>query len=669
MILTGFFPIQAQAKTIKVGISLNRHEARFHTDTKLKILHKRHFIRSVPAGSSFRIWLGSPGQTGEKQPGWIVQVGAYRRHSSVEICKKMLAKFTDENVSVNYVRKRNLYFVHFGPYASLSEASATKDLLKMNGFNDVYISSFNGPVKKKHMLYLITAEYDKYPLHNDSVTLKSKQPITIEGKRYRGKLQIRVNGDRFNIINIVDIEQYLRGVVPAEMGGTLYPQIEALKAQAVAARTYVYYNLGQFKSLGFDICASQSCQVYKGINVEQDRTDRAVEATRGEIITYRGKPINALFTAFCGGETENVENVFEGGPVPYLKSVKCGGLNGDWISQTLTAAITLKPLESSYAETPPLAVARMYEDGFLKRERLGHLNDTATLVFCRNFFSSVLSKCGIPLPKTKLKDSSLKNIAEYLSMVLLDTDDTTDLLSSGLLLQPCPDIPARVIDIVAIAETIREVLNQEQPPQLKFKVVDKDFLDQDLAVDFLFFAAGKQLIPASTVRIRFGDRIRYLEKPGRKGIAVVEVLTQESQGTVNDSFVSSYRWFRFLPIDQLSTQVNRYVKVGQLTDISIEKITATGRVAAIKVIGTAGSGIIRGLKIRWALGGKENKFKLFKRMSRDGKLLGVYLSGSAWGHGVGMCQVGAFGMATKGYTYIDILKHYYTGVELEQIKE
>ncbi|NOZ13931.1 MAG: SpoIID/LytB domain-containing protein [Acidobacteria bacterium] len=635
----------------------------------MKIFHKRHHIRSVPAGSSFRIWLGSPGKNSGKQPGWIVQVGAYRRHSSVEMCRKMLARFTDEKVSVEYVRKRNLYLVRFGPYSSLSEASATKDLLKMNGFSDVYISSFDGHVKKKHMLYLITEEYDKYPLHDGSVTLKSKHPVTIEGKRYRGKLQIRVNGDSFNVINIVDIEQYLRGVVPAEMGGTLYPQIEALKAQAVAARTYVYYNLGQFKSLGFDICASQSCQVYKGMNAEQDRTDRAVEATRGEIITYKGKPINALFTAFCGGETENVENVFEGGPVPYLKSVKCGGSAGDWISQTLTAAITLEPLESSYIKTPPLAVVRMYETGLLKREELGHLNEIATLTFCKNFFGSVLSKYGIPIPKTGLKSASLKDIAEYLGMALLNTDDTSDLLSSGLLRQPCPDIPAHVIDIVAIAETIREVLNQEDLPKLKFKVVDKDFLDQNPAPDFLFYAAGGQLIPASIARIRFGDRIRYREKPDGTGIAVVEILTRESQGTLNDSFVSSYRWFRFLPADQLSTQVNRYVKVGQLTDISVAKTTATGRVAALKVIGTAGSGIIRGLKIRWALGGKENKFKLFKRVSPDGKLLGVYLSGSAWGHGVGMCQVGAFGMATKGYTYIDILKHYYTGVEIEQIKE
>ncbi len=646
---------------------LNRHEVRFYTNGKLKIFHGRHSIRSVPAGSTFRIWLGDSGEITGKQPRWTVQVGAYRRHSSVEICRKMLAKFTDETPTVEYVRKRNLYLVRFGPYGALSEASATKDLLKMNGFTDVYITSDDGKSRKRRMLYLITSEYDKYPLHEGFVTLKSSRPITVEGTRYRGNLQVRVNGSRFNVINIVDIEQYLRGVVPAEMGGTLYPHIEALKAQAVAARTYVYYNLNQFKSLGFDICASQSCQVYKGMNVEQPRTDRAVEATRGQIITYNGKPINALFTAFCGGETENVENVFEGGPVPYLKSVKCGGADGDWISLNLTAAVTLPLLETPYVASPSLAVVRMVEDGLLKKETLGHLNDPATLAFSRSFLVSILEKTGISVPAVELKSNSLKDIAAYLGRALLDTDDTVDLLSAGLLRQACPDVPARVVDVVAIGEKIREVLNQDEAPKLRFKVVDKDFLDQKPMPDFLFYSAGDQLIPASVARIRFGDRIRYLEKPD--GISLIVILTRESQGTVNDSFVSSYRWFRFLTVSQLSQQVNRYVKVGKLTDISVGKITAAGRVAALNVVGTSGSGVIRGLKIRWTLGGKENKFRLFKRVDKDGNLLGVYLTGSAWGHGVGMCQVGAFGMATKGYSYTDILKHYYTGVEIEQIRE
>ncbi len=648
---------------------LNRHEVRFHTDAKLKILHNKHSVRTVPANSTFRIWLGNPGKAVEEMPGWIVQVGAYRRHSSVEACQKMLAKFTDEKASVEYIRKRNLYLVRFGPYSSLSEAGATKDLLKLNGFNDVYITSFDGKPQKKRILYLITAEYDKYPLREGFITLKSSHPITIEGTRYRGSLQIRVNGDRFNVINIVDIEQYLRGVVPAEMGGTLYPHIEALKAQAVAARTYVYYNLNQFKSLGFDICASQSCQVYKGMNVEQDRTDRAVEATRGEILTYQGKPINALFTAFCGGETENVENVFEGGPVPYLKSVKCGGSDGDWVSWNLTAGVTLPLLETPYVENPSLAIVRMYEDGFLKKETLPHLNEIASVPFVNGYFSALLKKMGIALPGKGLKSNSLKEVAEYLSKALFSTNDSMELINAGLVLQPCPDIPARIVDVVAIGEKIREVLNQEDKPKLRFKVVDKDFLDMKPTPDFLFYSAGKQLIPASIARIRFGDRIRYIERPDGGGIAAVEILTRESQGPLNDSFVSSYRWFRFLTADKLSRQVNRYVKVGKLTNISVAKTTATGRVAALKVTGTTGSGIIRGLKIRWILGGKENKFRLFKRVNAGGKLLGVYLTGSAWGHGVGMCQVGAFGMATKGHTYTDILKHYYTGVKIEQIKE
>ena len=121
--MCGLTLIPIQAKTIRVGVSLNRTKVRFHTDSKLKILHNRRTVRTVPGGSTFRIWRGTGNGAGLDQPGWVVQVGAYSRHSSVEQCQSTLARFTDEKPRVKYVRKRNLYFVYFGPYQSLSEAS------------------------------------------------------------------------------------------------------------------------------------------------------------------------------------------------------------------------------------------------------------------------------------------------------------------------------------------------------------------------------------------------------------------------------------------------------------------------------------------------------------------------------------------------------------------
>ena len=120
-------------------------------------------------------------------------------------------------------------------------------------------------------------------------------------------------------------------------------------------------------------------------------------------------------------------------------------------------------------------------------------------------------------------------------------------------------------------------------------------------------------------------------------------------------------------IEELTEKVRRYINVGRLLDIEVAETTDTGRVAALRVTGSRASGLIRGLKARWALGGKEMKCHLHARRNADGDLLGVYVSGTAWGHGVGLCQVGAYGMAARGADYRTILKHYYTGVEIERI--
>ena len=90
--------------------------------------------------------------------------------------------------------------------------------------------------------------------------------VRVQGKRYRGRILVYLN-DRgaLNLINELPIEEYLRGVVPSEMGPELYNQLEALKAQAVAARTYTLRNLGEFAREGYDICATPRCQVYGGM--------------------------------------------------------------------------------------------------------------------------------------------------------------------------------------------------------------------------------------------------------------------------------------------------------------------------------------------------------------------------------------------------------------------
>src|SRR5207344_3603383 len=101
-----------------------------------------------------------------------------------------------------------------------------------------------------------------------------------------------------------------------------FGQIEALKAQAVAARTYIQRNMGQYKNEGYDICATDACQVYFGAGTEDPLSTQAVRETRGMIATYNGQPINALYSSTCGGKTESSENIFQE-KLRYLVSVLC----------------------------------------------------------------------------------------------------------------------------------------------------------------------------------------------------------------------------------------------------------------------------------------------------------------------------------------------------------
>jgi len=117
--------------------------------------------------------------------------------------------------------------------------------------------------------------------------------------QYRGDLEVIVRDNKITLINVVSIEEYLYGVLPAEIPP--FANYEALKAQAVAARTIALKNLGRHRKSGFDFCSEVHCQVYRGKSGETPLTNKAVDDTRGEVITYNGELIEAFYHANCGG--------------------------------------------------------------------------------------------------------------------------------------------------------------------------------------------------------------------------------------------------------------------------------------------------------------------------------------------------------------------------------
>lgn len=152
--------------------------------------------------------------------------------------------------------------------------------------------------------------------------------FSINGRAYRGALLItanEVNGRRgrsissFNAINIVDLEDYLLSVLPSEMPAS-WP-LEALKAQAIAARSYVMANLGKYESEGYDVRATIADQVYRGVDWEKESSSRAVYETAGIVLKHRGTVVPAFFHSSGGGHTELSQHVWSK-PLPYLNAVR-----------------------------------------------------------------------------------------------------------------------------------------------------------------------------------------------------------------------------------------------------------------------------------------------------------------------------------------------------------
>lgn len=148
----------------------------------------------------------------------------------------------------------------------------------------------------------------------------SQAIINLGDRQYRGRMEfVRYGGKGITAVNVVPFEEYLYGVVPSEMPSSW--DLEALKAQAIVARNYAINCMGKHVSGGYDLCDGEHCQVYKGYGNETDRTNWAIDETRGEFLYYNNELANTFYFASSGGYTENSENVWVTA-LPYLKAVE-----------------------------------------------------------------------------------------------------------------------------------------------------------------------------------------------------------------------------------------------------------------------------------------------------------------------------------------------------------
>jgi stage II sporulation protein D len=537
-------------------------------------------------------------------------------------------------------------------------------------------------------------------------------PVRYNDRPYRGRIEVFTNlRGSLTVVNELGLEDYVRGVVANELSPGGYPAIEALKAQAIAARTYALKNRGQYMAQGFDLLPTTRSQVYRGLTSENPLSTRAVDETRGLIATYQGEPINALYTSTCGGRTEDSEKIFNEA-VPYLRAHECSGESFDrFVIRTSREPADLQD-DSNVVLARDVSLLMTQNFGTL-RERVSDawLSADATVPEVRNWLANVArvarqmapasgddvnrppafatalalavfgeSRAGTLLNDADadyllaVKDASEVPVTNRADLAMLLRDGHLTIYPDATLRPRRPLSRARVLHAIARLLEARNLLQLQKAnarPTSEGQLILRSTKgkDQPIRVNpdaFLFRYLGERPYAASSVALVGGEPVTYhLAANGQ--IDFLEVRPA-ANGAAADRMSPFANWTRGLSVAQVQARLARAARgIGSIVDLRVASRGASRRVTDLEIVGTNGTAHVRGGRIRSALGLREQLFVIDRDYDDDGRVSEFVFTGRGWGHGVGMCQVGAYGLAKQGLSAEQIIKTYYTGVELTRM--
>ena len=231
----------------------------------------------------------------------------------IAILIMLLGAMPSHAIKIGIITNASRIGVGSSKETSIIDANTNKTVCKIDAMKGYEIIPY-----KNKMAIRINGKF--YQIYSDNVVLKPAKDGFINAKRkwYRGFLMIQNRNNKLTVINNVDLESYIKGVVPAEMPSSWEP--EALKAQAIAARSYALANLGKRASMGFDLKDTPEDQAYGGASAETKKTNTAVEETSNLVLTYNYKVVSAYYSASAGGQSINAKDVW-GSDLPYIRSV------------------------------------------------------------------------------------------------------------------------------------------------------------------------------------------------------------------------------------------------------------------------------------------------------------------------------------------------------------
>ena len=501
-----------------------------------------------------------------------------------------------------------------------------------------------GVLNRSDLQYRMAVELDAgrllvLPMNTRVRIEPAATPVEFESRTYRGAIEVFGNPrSTFTVVNELPLEEYLLGVVPNELSPTTFGQMEALKAQAVAARTYIVRNMGQYKNEGFDICATDACQVYFGAGTEDPSGTQAVMETRGVIATYDGKPINALYSSTCGGRTENAENIFDE-KLPYLVSTFC---------------------EYKHPEPLPFASSRSFPDW---KDAVLTVAGVSNYTEARRFMSIP----GQGEPRSAEPEALSTFIREAFYPTVQTSSDLSFVTEQGILPAagslPAREILFRLIDKKGAFEWQQGVLVSWDGQALKLLVngQPKEY----------------KLSPDAPIYHRIGDERLAMREGSWIGgelldFRAVDDTIQMLVYRINfanpaaDRYSRLALWQTHKTRQELETAF-KPLNIGELRELRVVERGPSERPINTEVVGSNGRRTVRALRLRTLLGLRDSLFYFDTERNARGEVIGMSFYGRGWGHGVGMCQVGAYGMALDGATYEEILKKYYKDIDLKKL--
>jgi stage II sporulation protein D len=689
---------------IKIGLGVNLETLTIRASSGMKVYEVGADYRLLARDVDEIDVRGHKEKLTEK---FVLQVAQTPKRVEAERLAARLRPDISRSVSVvseHEVGADTLYQVRVGDFLTRSEALGFIKGLNRLGIKEAWILREEITEEKSDPLWVQVGDELK-TLNKETVIYfiptDQQSYLSYNGTQYRGIFVLRASPKGLVLVNILNLDNYLKGVVPEEMSPDQFNAFESLKAQAVAARTYAIKNMGQNRNLGFDLCDTPKCQVYGGLSAEHAESTRAVEETKGEVAVYKGKLINALYTSTCGGMTEDVENVFEGRPQPYLQSTECTyEKQKEW---TLEA----RPLVSLWMNGREIEreAAMLAGLGIIPREtNPSYYREPVRFEEASLWTGRALALVGRP-GEISLSEETILNFPNLSRLIVtsFQWQDRVDnlmlpsevefvlrdfppvgaeargslayLIHSGIF----PSSPELVEEnrtatrgemVYILSKAIRSYFDPREKGRFR-SLTKKREMEVEVEGEsriipispdvFLFRTQDGETFPAARLYLLGGEDVSWIEAGGE--IRFLEVSYPAVSATL-DRGSPYHRWQVRQSRQDLEKRINEYYPIGELQEIVVKARGKSRRVTELQIVGTESQVIVKGLKIRWVLGLRDILFTLDREFDEGGRVSHYLFTGRGWGHGVGLCQVGAFRMAQSGAGYKEILKKYYRDIKI-----